>query len=81
VLLTSLTGEAALATIDIRNFTGIKIKHNLGIQERRVISDEFPLIVADKDEIYLMLSLVSADSGEIKRNLDRLCKLAKNLSE
>ncbi len=79
VILASLTGEGALATLEIRNFTGIKIKHNSEIKEKKVISDDFPVIVADKDEIYMMLPYVSADPKEIKRNLDRLCKLATNL--
>jgi len=79
VLLTSLSGKGALASLDIRNFTGIKIKHNLGIQRKEVISDGFPLIVADKDEIYLMLPHVSVDAREIERNLDKLCKVAGNL--
>lgn len=79
VILTSLTGDAAFSTLEIRNFTGIKMKHNSEIKEKKVISDDFPVIVADKDEIYMMLPYVSVDPKEIKRNLNRLCKLATNL--
>jgi len=74
-LLVSLTGEGALATLDIRNFTVMKIKHNLTIEDRQIISDNSPLIVADKNWIYLTLPYVSNDAKEIKQLLDKLCRV------
>jgi len=80
-LLTSLTGEGALATLDIRNFTVMKIRHNLTIEDKQVISDDSPRIVADKNWIYLTLPHVSNDAREIEKNLDKLCRVINNLSK
>jgi hypothetical protein len=78
-ILTSITGSAGFSALNIRNFTGIKMKHNLEIKDRKIISEEFPVIVAQKNEVYLMLPHVSYNPGEIKRNLNKLCKVIDSL--
>ena len=78
-ILTSITGSAGFSALNIRNFTGIKMKHNLEIKDRKIISEEFPVIVAQKSEMFLMLPHVSYNPGEIKRNLNKLCKVIDSL--
>ncbi|MCD6454556.1 MAG: hypothetical protein J7L62_04570 [Candidatus Aminicenantes bacterium] len=80
ILMASLTGEGVLAALEIRNFTGIKIKLPSEIQEKRLISEDFPLIITNKDELYLMLPYVSSNEREIKRHLDSLCETASHIT-
>jgi len=79
VLFASLSGEGILATMEIRNFTGIRMRHNLALDGEKIISEEGPCIVVDKEWAYLILPHVSEDKQELKNNLDRLYRVIKNL--
>jgi len=80
ILMASLTGEGVLAALEIRNFTGIKIKLPSEIQEKRLISEDFPVVIARKNELCLMFPYVSSDKKEIKRHLDSLCETALHIT-
>ncbi len=75
-MLSAFTGEGALAALEIRNFTGMKIKHSKRIARQRILSPEFPLIAIDSKELKLMLPHVSSSSAEMRENLELLCEIA-----
>jgi hypothetical protein len=79
-LLTSVSGWGSFSALNIRNFTGIKIKHSLGSWQNKVISEN-PLIIINKDEIYLMLPTVLTDAKKIEKNLNKLCQTIESLSK
>lgn len=66
-----------LASLNVRNFTGIKIYHKLDVREEKVLSDNYPVILK-KDIILLVLPHVSSDVKEI---VDQYRKLEKELKK
>ena len=80
-LLTALTGEAAWSTLNIRNFMGIKLVHNLNLPEGKILAEGFPAIATTKNEIYLFFSGVFASQEEIKRGLNKLIKTVSELKK
>lgn len=80
-LLSALTGEAAWSTLNIRNFMGIKLVHNLRLSEQRFLAEGFPAIATTKNEIYLFFSGEFASREEIKRGLDKLVKAVVELKK
>ena len=77
VILTSLSGKGAFSALDIHNFTGIKIKLDSEFKESKVISDKFPLILMEGNEIKLIFPYVSSDPREIETNLLYLVNLVE----
>ncbi len=78
VIIGSLTGEGALASLNIRNFTGIRMRHDLAVSGSKMISDNDPFIGIDKEWIYLALPHVSEDKIEIKNYINTLYSLANS---
>jgi len=78
-ILTSLTGEAGWSALDIQNFMGIKLVHNLDLPEERLISKSFPYQVTGRNEIYGFFPDVFPTREEIKRGLNRLAKAVDEL--
>ena len=80
VLLTSLSGEGAFAALEIRNFTGIRIRHNLELEKKKLISECNPLIVIDRDWAYLAMDSVCNASSSIKKHLHKLAETVCTLT-
>ncbi|MCP2520231.1 hypothetical protein NLD30_07280 [SCandidatus Aminicenantes bacterium Aminicenantia_JdfR_composite] len=79
-ILASITGSGSMATLNIRNFTGIRIKHNLHFKKSKVISETFPKIIAHGNEIFLIFPNISDKKEEIKKHLENLINILRDLS-
>jgi len=79
-ILASITGSGSMAALNIRNFTGIKIKHNLNLRKSKVISKAFPKIIAHGNEIFLIFPYISDEKEEIKKYLEKLINILHDLS-
>mgnify|MGYP000067794664 CR=1 FL=1 len=80
-LLTSLTGEAAWSTLNIRNFMGIKLIHNLNLSEESLSTKELPHVVVGKNEIFLIFPDVFPPREEIKKGLNKIVKKVEELKQ
>ena len=76
--LTALTGEAGWSSLDIRNVTSIKMKHDLAVQEEMALSSR---IVATPSDITLVLSHIPRDANAILKGMRQLVREIKRLEQ
>lgn len=73
-LLTTLTGEAAWSTLDIRNFMSIKLVHNLNLSQGLLLAKGFETIATSPNETYYFFPDEFPPKEEIKKGLNQLIK-------
>jgi hypothetical protein len=78
-LLAATTGLGGFAALEVGNHTVIRMRLGFRLEEKVVLSAEWPRVLARGDEILLSLPHVSQDAGEIERAMDRLIHEAERL--
>jgi hypothetical protein len=72
---------AAMAAMDISNFTSIRMRHGMQLPRKVVLSKKWPRIVAFDGEVVLDLPYVSRDREEILEGLRELSRQVHRLTE
>ncbi len=76
--LTAITGEAGWSSLDIRNVTLIKMRHNLPVSEEMALPSR---IVATPSDITLVLSCIPRNANEVFKGMQLLIREIKQLEQ